>query len=427
MNAHFVTFFLFVSLLFKWKIVESTDDSRSKSDRKLNRIWKRGAPYAAPLHSGNYTSNAITPPRDFPLAIFFTARAPKYNCFACTMFEEQFQEVAEAYMKLPKEKRTGTNQMAFVTADVDSCQNAFQMNQFNQIPRLFILPPMPEGTSMKGPFTLDWEINMGQYSNEGFVAYLKQKYGIKIPGMAKDESWLLVVGGLLAIVWAVFGHFVCKDRQKAKFFFWNRTLWYFISLACYAFGVSGMVYCIIRNPPTHLARGKDMMEMISGESRGQYVYEGLLIGFSNIISGLSLVALYMTCKARPSRWMMLPRLLMSSFFLALFIYSLQFTYILYVTKTRWYATSRTLPEQAQQWLDASVKKSSGWAKRIIRMSQYFLFEFKSLKALQKKVDVLIFGYAYRFPGIALTTVQETVTTLFWFLGDIIQKFQSVFS
>jgi len=46
----------------------------------------------------------------------------------------------------------------------------------------------------------------------------------------------------------------------------------------------------------------------------------------------------------------------------------------YVMKTGWYSLRETLPQELWAFLTSSVKRGSGPAKRLIRLSEYWLFE-----------------------------------------------------
>ena len=48
----------------------------------------------------------------------------------------------------------------------------------------------------------------------------------------------------------------------------------------------------------------------------------------------------------------------------------------YVDKTRWYTMKDTVPPHYWNFLSSSVKKSSGLMKRLVRVSEIFLFDFK---------------------------------------------------
>ena len=46
----------------------------------------------------------------------------------------------------------------------------------------------------------------------------------------------------------------------------------------------------------------------------------------------------------------------------------------YVMKTGWYSLRETLPQELWAFLTSSVKRGSGPAKRLIRLSEFWLFE-----------------------------------------------------
>ena len=59
----------------------------------------------------------------------------------------------------------------------------------------------------------------------------------------------------------------------------------------------------------------------------------------------------------------------------------------YVMKTGWYSLKETLPGDVWSFLTSSVKKGSGLPKRLLRMSEYWLLESRSLEAFAHKFQV----------------------------------------
>ena len=59
----------------------------------------------------------------------------------------------------------------------------------------------------------------------------------------------------------------------------------------YGLSVSGMVYCIIRNPPPFSMERNGVVKYFHPAGRQQFVYEGLIVGGYNILAGIFIILL----------------------------------------------------------------------------------------------------------------------------------------
>lgn len=67
----------------------------------------------------------------------------------------------------------------------------------------------------------------------------------------------------------------------------------------------------------------------------------------------------------------------------------------YILKTPWYSLRDTVPPELWRSLASPVKKTSGLAKRLQRISEIWLFEAKDWESFLKKVDSLVVEYVRR--------------------------------
>ena len=64
----------------------------------------------------------------------------------------------------------------------------------------------------------------------------------------------------------------------------------------------------------------------------------------------------------------------------------------YVLKTGWYSLKETLPAEVWHYLTSGIKKGSGVVKRLVRMSEYWLFEAKDLGGFNTKFKAIVVDY-----------------------------------
>ena len=133
------------------------------------------------------------------------------------------------------------------------------------------------------------------------------------------------------------------------------------------------------------------LRLFSGQNRDQYVLEGIIIALFTIGAAMSLVLMNYTTKIKYSILRHIGVLFCLSLFLVL---SLQL-WNAYVDKTRWYSLKETIPEQIWSWLSSSVKKNSSLPKRLLRISEFWLFEYKDWEGFLKKIKVLVIDYISR--------------------------------
>jgi hypothetical protein len=55
-------------------------------------------------------------------------------------------------------------------------------------------------------------------------------------------------------------------------------------------------------------------------------------------------------------------------------------------------------------LTSSVKKSSGLFKRLLRISEIWIYDYKDFQGFQKKVQVLVIDYLKRVMGLPVKSI-----------------------
>ena len=58
-------------------------------------------------------------------------------------------------------------------------------------------------------------------------------------------------------------------------------------------------------------------------------------------------------------------------------------------------TQDTVPPELWRYLSSSVKKSSGLLKRLIRVSEIWMFEYKNFATFQSRAKILVMDYIKR--------------------------------
>lgn len=81
--------------------------------------------------------------------------------------------------------------------------------------------------------------------------------------------------------------------------------------------------------------------------------------------------------------------------LAFGMYFLLQLFNFYSMKTRWYQLSETLDPQVSAFFFQPIKKTSGWGKRLWRVTQIFVREYKGWDSFAKTATAMFVNHAKR--------------------------------
>jgi hypothetical protein len=156
---------------------------------------------------------------------------------------------------------------------------------------------------------------------------------------------------------------------------------------CFAVGVSGSIFCVIKSAPLY-GMGRKGISIFAAQGRDQFLLEGIIIAFMTLLSALSA---YLMQKSAALRWPLLKHALVI-LAMAIWIVIGYYTFETYRLKTGWYHLKDTYPPEVWFWISSSVKKTSSLAKRLLRVSEVWLFESKDWEGFQKKARALVVDY-----------------------------------
>jgi len=384
------------------KAKKSSSSSSSKTaspsePRQLSSIVKlleTSQRSVIPLSDSNFTRFVQDRPRDYHAAIFMTASAKKYQCTVCTKAAKIYRAAAKHYteeysdlVSLPENKR-----IVFFIADVDSCRNVFNSMNVETVPRVYILPPKSKDAPKQS--VSDFEINvevMLHTGVQGVLEEIKQLSGVGV--VIKMNPWpVLTAACILAVLLSYIWSCAYTD---ARWYPWNwhrsSTFWMILSFIVFSVGISGSISCIIRAAPFYGVGRDGGIEIFADANREQYFLEGFTIAFFTLSAAMSGVLLFYSTKLPYALLRHVVAIASMSMFI---VFGLQL-WNAYTEKTRWYSIKETLPEQVWAYLTATVKKKSWLPKRLIRLSEIWLYEYKDWEGFQKRARTLVWDYILR--------------------------------
>eukprot|EP00596_Hydrurales_sp_CCMP1899_P005636 CAMPEP_0119035636 /NCGR_PEP_ID=MMETSP1177-20130426/2795_1 /TAXON_ID=2985 /ORGANISM="Ochromonas sp, Strain CCMP1899" /LENGTH=408 /DNA_ID=CAMNT_0006994205 /DNA_START=65 /DNA_END=1291 /DNA_ORIENTATION=- len=347
------------------------------------------------LTDGNFSKFITLRPRDYSAVLMFTALGAKYQCDICNRVAGVFTEVASMYQNQFDFNGTDAkDRLAFFIVDVDTARSTFQDMQLETVPRFFVLPPREEGASKLKMGDYEFEVQKAMEGSSSIMEEISKLSGVKIVPTL-DPKPLLVILSAVAILLSLLISAASPDISKAIFWYRNKYLWMTITTLCFCVGVSGSLFCYIRGAPNYAMEQRGVLRIFAGQGRDQYFIEGLLVASWTVGCGIAAMLLLSSTRMPYA----IVRHVMVLFSMAMFIVLGIQIWSAYVDKTSWYQLKETVPPATWYYLTSSVKKSSGLFKRLLRISEIWIYDYKDFQGFQKKVQVLVIDYLKRVIGL----------------------------
>jgi len=395
----------------------SSGDASSAGDKgqaRVDELVRLKAKYGGavlPLSDRNFTRFVTDKPRHYHAAMFLTAKDSRYGCAPCNAAQKAFEDMATQYQnQYELDAVDASHRIVFFVIDVDSAREVFNSLKMETVPRLFIMPPKLTDDAPNHKAS-QYEVNTAAMLGgmSGLLEELNRVSGVPVRQTVDPLPTLLVLSTVSALL-AVVANAAQGDLGKVYSLACSPRLWIFFSLAAFAFGVSGSVYCIIRNTPAYDVGRDGRFRLFSEQSRDQTVLEGLTVALFTF--GFALSLFFVNAVATSSRWHVpvvrrfLPnsvngsidrvlRAIAVSAALALLLVSFDALWESYIYKTQWYRITDTMPKWIWKPFADKVVRSSGLAKRLLKLASVYIYDFKNWPAFYKSCDVYLFKFLNR--------------------------------
>ncbi|GMF36492.1 unnamed protein product [Phytophthora fragariaefolia] len=274
-------------------------DAPLKGAEKLAQLQGRVRDGVVPFTSELFSRYAARPERPYHLVLLFTATAAKYKCETCAQVAPEFETLGESYAAAKQVKvdtRDGL-EVFFGVVDFETNQEAFGRYEFTSAPHVVYIAPdrgldagerLPKKAAVE-PHNLYNVYSQGKDA-EAMAAFVKQRTGFDIAiQRSKAFVYVLLLSALLAT--ALTAKLVLSHLDLVLAKLRRKQLWMTVSLLFYGLSVSGMVYCIIRNPPPYSADRKGNIQYFHPQGRQQFVYEGLIVGGFDVAAAIFMILL----------------------------------------------------------------------------------------------------------------------------------------
>lgn len=274
-------------------------DAPLKGSEKLAQLQGRVRDGVVPFTSELFARYAVRPERPYHLVLLFTASAAKFKCETCAQVAPEFELLGESYeaaKQIKVDTRDGL-EVFFGVLDFDKNQDAFGMYDFTSAPHVVYVAPdrtIDAGGRMPKKAKVDPQHVYNVYSQgkdaEALASFIKQRTGFAFE-IQRSKTFLYVLVVVALAVTAVTANLVLTHLDFVLAKLRRKQLWMMVSLLFYGLSVSGMVYCIIRNPPPYSADRKGNIQYFHPQGRQQFVYEGLIVGGYDVAAAVFMILL----------------------------------------------------------------------------------------------------------------------------------------
>uniref|UniRef100_K3W587 Thioredoxin domain-containing protein n=1 Tax=Globisporangium ultimum (strain ATCC 200006 / CBS 805.95 / DAOM BR144) TaxID=431595 RepID=K3W587_GLOUD len=239
-----------------------------------------------PLTTELYEKYVLRPDRPYHLFLLFTAMADKYSCDVCKQIAPEYLVLGESYLSAKQVKvdtRDGLD-VFFGIVDFDVNQQVFGIYGFTSAPHVvYIGPDRTEDTGKRSPSKVQlsdsdlYNVYSGGKKAESINAFVKQKTGFDFV-IERSKAFLYAIIAVSLVVIVISGKIILSNLDVLLAKLRRKRLWMTVSLLFYGLSVSGMVYCIIREPPAFTTERNGKIKFFHPQGRSQFVVEGLIIG-----------------------------------------------------------------------------------------------------------------------------------------------------
>uniref|UniRef100_M4C2F1 Uncharacterized protein n=1 Tax=Hyaloperonospora arabidopsidis (strain Emoy2) TaxID=559515 RepID=M4C2F1_HYAAE len=270
-----------------------------KGSEKLAKLQQRARNGVVPFTSDLFTRFAVRPERPYHLVLLLTATSAKHKCDACLQLAPEFELLGQSYQAAAQVKvdtRDGLD-VVFGVADYEANQEVFRHYELTSAP--FVVYVAPDANSDVGAALPTKEQVNPQYlynvytqglQAEGMATFVHQRTGFEVT-VLRSKTYLYVLVAVASVGVAIAAKLALDHLDFLLMKLRRKQLWMTVSLLFYGLSVSGMVYCIIRNPPPYAADRQGNVQYFHPQGRQQFVYEGLIVGSYDVAAAVCVILL----------------------------------------------------------------------------------------------------------------------------------------
>ncbi|KAH9101962.1 hypothetical protein LEN26_015617 [Aphanomyces euteiches] len=235
-----------------------------------------------------YNSFIVNSTRQFGVAVLITAASPSYRCEVCGQLEADFKVVAQHYSRY-RFNRSNPLPLYFAVLDADRIREFFLKHKISHVPLLGYFHPKSDDHTDSNFHLSAGDSLLGTTS---ILDYCNQMHKADIPRMVSIRR-TFTISSFIALIFAAMAHYAHTNFDLLLDLFRNRWFWFCVSLAIYAFSISGALLCIFQpateTSPVGSNKASISSWLVHPNPTEQYVLEGLLATTLSCLFGWTLV------------------------------------------------------------------------------------------------------------------------------------------
>ncbi|KAG0364317.1 hypothetical protein BC939DRAFT_397441 [Gamsiella multidivaricata] len=194
----------------------------------------------------NAFEEVMAKPRNYSMAVLFTAIGPEFQCVPCLNFDPEYKLVAAGWSRLPDKSK-----VYFGVLDFKVGQAIFQKFGMNSAPSVLFFPPSDSISSQPSQDRYDFSKN--GFLAEPFAVWLNGRAGINVKVQRPFDFAAFAVKAFAALLVIASGILIYAKAGKVST---SKYLWSAISMFTIFIMISGHMWNQIRNPP-YTVPGRD--------------------------------------------------------------------------------------------------------------------------------------------------------------------------
>ncbi|KAI1318898.1 oligosaccharyl transferase subunit ost3/OST6 [Mortierella claussenii] len=236
-----------ISSSSSWTVQAQSHVDRDLLQKKVSRLHAKAIKNKGIVElDTNAFEEVMAKPRNYSMAILFTAIGPEFQCFPCLNFDPEFKLVASGWSRLADK-----SQLFFGSLDFKAGQTIFQRFGMNSAPSVLFFPP---SDAMSGQPQQDrYDFSRSGFMAEPFAEWVNSRAGTNIKVRRPIDLVALAVKVLGVFGMVGVGYLLYSKAGKVSS---SKYLWSAISLFTIFIMISGHMWNQIRNPP-YTVPGRD--------------------------------------------------------------------------------------------------------------------------------------------------------------------------
>ncbi|KAF0683803.1 Aste57867_24187 [Aphanomyces stellatus] len=318
-----------------------------------------------------YNRFVVNSTRQFGIAVLITATAESYRCEMCGQLETDFAAVAQHYAK-HRSDRQNPLPLYFAVFDADRIREFFLKHKISHVPLVGYFHPKTTASHADSSSSFHLSAGDALLGAPSILDYCNKMHSTDIPKMVSFRR-TFTISSVIALLFAATAHYAHLHFDTLLTLLTSRWLWFTLSMAVYAFSISGLLHNITQPsllqpwPPSSSSRmaHATTSSLLHPAPDHQHAVEGLAAAMMGVLAGAIIILLGLRTtpplSIAHSPLRMFHQSAQNAIYLALLL-CLLYTLLTWIEfKRPWYSLYAALPRSVQAALaQLYLSKTTRW-------------------------------------------------------------------